>query len=109
MSQSWGVELAVLALIVAAAIIVAVLARRPHGTHARRPDRPRALMLSGLVVLAGAAFAGAWAATMALKASPPGPHLTARHLTACHGVARGSPPPPTHLPTRNRGPRCPQQ
>jgi len=64
MSQRWGVGLAVLLLVVAAAVVVAMLARGPRGAHARRPRRPRTLMVSGLVVLAGAAFAGAWAATV---------------------------------------------
>jgi hypothetical protein len=40
MSQRWGVELVVLTLIVAAAIVVAALARTPRGAHARRPDGP---------------------------------------------------------------------
>ena len=64
MSQRWGVALAALLLVVAAAVIVAVLARGPRGAHARKPRRPRTLMVSGLVVLAGAAFAGAWAANV---------------------------------------------
>src|SRR6185312_17126136 len=72
MSQRWGIAFAVLLLIVAAAIVVAVLARGPRGAHARRPRRPRALMVSGLVVLAGAAFAGAWAATVTSNPLPSG-------------------------------------
>src|SRR5689334_24079137 len=64
MSQRWGVGLAVLLLVAVAAVVVTVLARGPRGAHARRPRRPRTLMVSGLVVLPGAAFAGAWAATL---------------------------------------------
>src|SRR6185503_10794029 len=71
MSQQWGVGLAVLLLVVAA-VVVTVLARGPRGAHARRPRRPRTLMVSGLVVLAGAAFAGAWAATVTSGPPPAG-------------------------------------
>ena len=105
MSQRWGVALAVLLLVVAAAIVVAVLARGPRGAHARRPQRPRALMVSGLVVLAGAAFAGAWAADLTsgppatggpgsdpTRGSGPTPGGGAPRVPSTEPVPQGSPP-----------------
>ena len=87
MSQRWGVGLAVLLLVAVAAVVVTVLARGPRGAHARRPRRPRTLMVSGLVVLAGAAFAGAWAATLTSGpfAGRPGNGSTAGNGTGSDG------------------------